>query len=150
MGVSLTAGFGDFANIDVDKLLGGAKERFARIQEMQERAQELVGSAEGAEGKVRAEFTFTGGLTELVIDPRAMRMSSAELAEVIKTVIAEASADLQRKSTELMSEVYGTDVRELMDPENAIAKAREAQASYDRTMSDVIGQLERMQRRMGL
>ncbi|HEX2314102.1 MAG TPA: YbaB/EbfC family nucleoid-associated protein [Thermomonospora sp.] len=146
----MTAGFGDFANIDVDKLLGGAKERFARIQEMQERAQDLVGRAEGADGRVRAEFTFNGGLTELYIDPRAMRMSSGELSEVIKTVIAEASADLQRQSNELMAEMYGVDAQQLMDPEVAVAKAKEAQAAYDKTMADVMGQLERLQRRMGL
>ncbi|REE96571.1 YbaB/EbfC family nucleoid-associated protein [Thermomonospora umbrina] len=146
----MTAGFGDFGNIDVDGFLGDAKQRFARVQEMQERLQELVGRAEGAEGRVRAEVSYGTGLSELVIDPRAMRISSGELAETIKAVIAAASADLQRQQNELMGELYGAELQQMTDPETAMAKAEQAKASYDKTMADVMGQLERMQRRMGL
>ena len=101
--------FGDFANIDVDKLLSGAQERFARMQDLQERIAELVGQGQDRDGLVRATYTSSGGLTDVTIDPRAMRKGSQELAETVKEVIREAAADLQRQVTEVTTEALGQD-----------------------------------------
>lgn len=146
-------GFGDFANIDVDKLIGGAQQRMARMQEMQARLADVVGRAEAEQGRIKAAFTATGGLTELEIDPRALRMPAKELAETIRTTVQEAAQDLQRRISALMGEVFGDDenpMKLLENPDAAIDKAKEAQAAYDRTMKDVMGELDAIRRRLDL
>jgi DNA-binding protein YbaB len=146
-------GFGDFANIDVDKLLSGAHERMARVQDMQERLADLLGQAEGADGRVKATYTMAGGLTDLDIDPRALRMGSKDLAAAIKSTVHEASQDLQRQVAEVMSEVFGeadNPMKLVGDRDAAVAKVQEAQAAYDRTMQDVMGQLDAVRKRLGL
>jgi DNA-binding protein YbaB len=150
LGRNVTAGFGDFANIDVDKLMRDAQTRFARIKEMQTQAAELVGRAQDHDGRVHAQFTAGKGLSELFIDPRAMRMASQDLSATIVHVIQEAAADLQRQTGALMTETLGADAATLTDPEKAVAKAQEAQQAYDRTVGDVMGELERIQRRLNL
>jgi DNA-binding protein YbaB len=142
-------GFGDFANIDVDKLLHKAQHQQANIQQMQERIAELVGRASDKTGLVTATFTAAGGLTDLEIKPRALAPGSRELAKTIKQVIQEASADLQNQMRAVMREVF-PDHETALDQDAAIAKAQEAQAAFDRVMGDAMGELEKVRKRLGL
>ncbi|MDH2425083.1 YbaB/EbfC family nucleoid-associated protein [Sphaerisporangium sp. TRM90804] len=144
--------FGDFANIDVDKLLTGAQQQFARMEELQSRMGELVGRAQDKDRLVTVEYAGDG-LRELEINPRAMRMASADLADLIKTVTQDATRDLQGKTNELMEEIFGKDdnpMKLLNDPEAAMAGAREAEATYNRVLDDVMGELDRIRRRLDL
>jgi DNA-binding protein YbaB len=146
-------GFGAFANIDVDKLLNGAQERISRVQEMQERLADLAGQAEAAEGRIKATYTMAGGLTGLEIDPRALRMGSKDLADTVRSTVQEAAQDLQRQIAEAMSDVFGekdNPMNLVGDQNAAVAKAKEAQAAYDRTMQDVMGELDAVRKRLGL
>lgn len=146
-------GFGDFANIDIDKLLRESQQRFARAAELQERMANLVGRAESEDGRVTATYTTGGGLTALELDPRAMRMASGELAETIKSVIHAAARNLQEQSQEVMVEVFGEDenpMQFLTDRDALESKAQEMQSTYDRTMNDVMGGLEAVKKRLGL
>jgi DNA-binding protein YbaB len=139
--------FGDFGNIDVDKLLSGSQERMARIQELQQRIAELTGRAEDPDGLVKAVFTAGEGLADLTFEPRAMRKGSQELAALVKEVVKAASADLQRQIGQATREALGA---ETMDPQEAMDKAAEAQAAFNRTLNDAVGELERIRRRAGL
>lgn len=141
--------FGDFANIDVDKLLNGAQERVAKMQEMRERISELVGYAQDEEGMVKVTYTAAGGLDQLELNPRAMRLASQDLSERIRTAVREAAEDLQRKMREVTQETFG-DRPDLRDPEVAMEQAKEAQAAFDRTLKDAVGELDRIRKRMGL
>jgi DNA-binding protein YbaB len=50
------------------------------------------GTGEAADGLVHASVDGTGDLLDLVIEPKAMRLPSEDLAAAIKTAVAEARA----------------------------------------------------------
>ncbi|GLW05014.1 hypothetical protein Misp01_01440 [Microtetraspora sp. NBRC 13810] len=144
--------FGDFANIDIDKLLRGAEVQFAKAEEVQQSLAGLVGRAEDEDGLVSVEYAG-GGLRDLTLHAKAMRLSSGELAEKIKQVIQEATEDLQRQINELMGDVYGEEdnpMKLVNDPEAALGQIKEAEAAYNRTFEDVMGELDRIRRRLDL
>ncbi|RCG32635.1 YbaB/EbfC family DNA-binding protein [Sphaerisporangium album] len=144
--------FGDFANIDVEKLLSGAQQQFARMAELQRRLPELVGRAQDKDRLVTVEYGAEG-LRELELNPRAMRLASTDLAELIKTVTRLAAQDLGVRTNEVMEEVFGAEenpMRLLNDPDAALAGAKEAEAAYNRVFDDVMGELNRVRRRLDL
>ena len=145
-------GFGDFANIDIDKLLSGAQQQFTRMEELQERLTEIVGKAEDKNHLVTVEYA-SEGMRELEIHPKAMRLGSADLADLIKAVTRDAATDLQAKTNELMEEMFGKEdnpMKLLNDPEAAMAGAKEAEATFNRVFDDVMGELDRVRRRLDL
>ncbi|GGO83008.1 hypothetical protein GCM10012289_75570 [Nonomuraea cavernae] len=144
--------FGDFANIDIEKLIKTADGQFAQVEELQKTMATLVGRAQDEDGLVTVEFA-TEGLKELELHPKAMRLSSGELAEKLKETIREASDDLQRQVSESMGEVFGEEdnpMNFVKDPEAALHQVRSAEAAYNRTFEDVMGELDRIRRRLDL
>ncbi|TDD25140.1 YbaB/EbfC family DNA-binding protein [Nonomuraea diastatica] len=144
--------FGDFAKIDIDKLLKGADEQLALLEKFQEEVGSYVGHAQDEDGFVTVEYDHQGMRT-LEIHPKAMRLSSGELADLIKTVLAEATADFQRRLNAASNEMFGEDdnpMKHLSDPEAALGKIRQAGALHDKAFEDVMGELDRIRRRMDL
>ena len=91
---------GDF---DVAGFLERGEAYLKRMERLQEDMAAVVGRARDEDGLVAAEFG-AGGLTELELHPKAMRLSSGELAERVKEVVRAASADLQRRLGDLMED----------------------------------------------
>ncbi|NUW30227.1 YbaB/EbfC family nucleoid-associated protein [Nonomuraea sp. SMC257] len=144
--------FGDFANIDIDKLLKGADEQFARIEELQTSMSTIVGRGQDEDGLVTVEYG-SEGLRDLHLHPKAMRLSSGELADLIKVVLRDAAADLQTQISGAMSEAFGEDdnpMKFVNNPDEALNKIKEAEAAYNRTFEDVMGELDRIRRRLDL
>ncbi|WP_214414282.1 YbaB/EbfC family nucleoid-associated protein [Sphaerisporangium fuscum] len=142
--------FDDFANINLEKLLGETQEQFAKLEELQQRTNDAVGRAQDKNGLVTVEYG-QDGLRELELNPRAMRLASADLAELIKTTIGEAAQDLNAQTNELFEEVFGAEgnpMRLMKDPEGAMAKVKEAEAAYNRTVENVMGEFEQIRRRL--
>jgi DNA-binding protein YbaB len=145
--------FGDLANLDLEKLIRVSEEQSARVQEMQERAAELTGVASSKDGRITVTCTVNGGVTDIQIDPRAMRMPAADFAETLKTLIREATADLHRQLSGLMAETYGEDANPMALAQNQEAvqqKIQDAAAAYDRTLDDAMSELQRIAKRLGL
>ncbi|HEY9524648.1 MAG TPA: YbaB/EbfC family nucleoid-associated protein [Thermopolyspora sp.] len=141
-----------FASFDPERFMDRADAWLAEDTRLQESLLSLVGRARDEDGLVTVEYGG-GGLRELELHPKAMRLSSGELAERIKAVMDEAAADLQRQYLEAMDQVYGEQdnpMRYLSDPDSALAKVRQAEADYNRTFQDVMGQLDHVSRRLGL
>ncbi|MCF6476137.1 YbaB/EbfC family nucleoid-associated protein [Nonomuraea sp. MG754425] len=145
-------GFGDFANIDIDKLLKQADEQVKQMGEFEKKVDSFVGRAQDENGMVTVEYDHQG-LRELELHPKAMRMSSGELAELIKAAIADATADFHQKFGEGMKETLGddSDLAELANnPEAMRARLDRAEAMHDQAFSDVMGQLDKIRRRLEL
>lgn len=144
--------FGDFANIDIDKLLRGMDDQLAKLAKFQEAVVDCVGRAEDEDGLVKVEYG-QAGLQELELHPKAMRLGSAELADLIKTVLAEATADFQRRFTEIAGETFGekdNPMKLASDPESLLSDIKRAEEVYDRAFTDVMGELDRIRRRLDL
>ncbi|MEU7886169.1 YbaB/EbfC family nucleoid-associated protein [Microbispora bryophytorum] len=143
------SGFDDF---DVERFGRRADATIAAVERLQETLSSLVGRARDEDGLVEVEFT-SRGLSELKLHPKAMRLSSGELAERIKETVGAASDDLYRQMNRAMAEVLGQEgdqTRFLNDPEAVLKQVREAESAFDRTTEDVLGELDRISRRLNL
>lgn len=145
--------FGDLGNLDIHRLIRISEEHSAKVQEMQERSAELKGVAETKDRRIRVTCTVTGGVTDIHIDPRAMRMPAEKFAETLKELIQEASADVRRQLSSLMDETYGKDANPmaLMQDQEAVQERLQAAATvFDRTLDDAMADLERIAKQLGL
>ncbi|GLW96149.1 YbaB/EbfC family DNA-binding protein [Microtetraspora sp. NBRC 16547] len=143
-------GFGDFANIDIEQLMRHGDQQSDQMRQLESVISGLVGQAQDEDRLVTVEYA-ANGLRELQLHPKAMRLSSGELAEKIKATIKEAGDDLQRKVGEASQEIFGTDddpMRLLKDPDAAMHKVAAAEAVYNRTFDDVMADLDRIRRRL--
>ncbi|MCG5218949.1 YbaB/EbfC family nucleoid-associated protein [Streptosporangium soli] len=150
MGGFVSESFGN--DFDVEAFMNKANAHTEKLEELEKTLASVVGRAQDEDNLVTAEYG-ADGLSELLIHPKAMRLSSGELAERVKEVVRAATADLQRQIDEGMSEVLGAEnnpMRFLTDPEAATAQVREAEAAYNRTFNDVMGELDRISRRLDL
>ena len=140
----------DFSDLDLDKILRNADRQMERAVAFQQTLQELTGHAEDEDGLVRAEYGGSG-LKELILHPKAMRLSSGELAARIKEVIAQATADLQEKVAEAMGEAFGEEnnpMRFVRDPDGGMEMVRQAESAYNRTYENITGELDKIRQRM--
>lgn len=145
-------GFGDFGNIDMDKLLQGMDDQLVRLERFQSEIGTFVGRAQDEDGMVTVEYDHQG-IRELELHPKAMRMASGELADLIKTAVADATADFQKQLNAGVSEMFGDDDDPMeygKDPEAALSKIRQAASIHDDAFNDVMGQLDQIRRRLDL
>ncbi|MEV7803902.1 YbaB/EbfC family DNA-binding protein [Microbispora sp. NPDC088329] len=143
------SGFDDF---DMERFRERADARIDAVERLQGTLSSLVGRARDEDGLVGVEFSARG-LSELELHPKAMRLSSGELAERIKETVRAASDDLYRQMNRTMAEVLGQEgdqARFLDDPEAVLAQVREAESAFDRTAEDVLGELDRISRRLSM
>jgi DNA-binding protein YbaB len=114
----------------LDSMAGDAREYFQKAQLAQERVAEITGTATSDDGYIKV--TWRGdGLDALEINPRAMRMGSAELAEKILRLSQEAKADSRKQSNAVMEDLLGE-----QNPAGILADKQELQESID-MMRDV-------------
>lgn len=145
--------FGDLGNLDIQRLIRISEEHSAKVKEMQERSAELEGVAETKDRRIRVTCTIADGVTDIHIDPRAMRMPAEKLAETLKTLIREANTDLQRQLGELMAETYSDEanpMKLIQDPEAAQERIHQAAEVFDRTLDDAMEELGRIAKQLGL
>ncbi len=147
------AEFGDFGNLDIEKLIQISEEHSAKVEAMQEKAAELKGFAETKDHRIKVFCTVHGGVDDIQIDPRAMRMPAADFATALKELIQEANADLQQQLSDLMAETYGKDANPMALMQNREAvqeKIQEAANAYSRTLDDAMSELDRIAKQLGL
>ncbi|SDH82179.1 hypothetical protein [Nonomuraea jiangxiensis] len=144
--------FGDFAKIDIDKLLEGADKQIALLGEFQKNVTSLVGRAQDEDGFVTVEYAQEG-VRELELHPKAMRLSSGELAELIKATLKDATDDFQKQLHETAGGLFGEEdnpMKFATDPEAMTERLNAAQRMHDRAFEDVMGELDGIRRRLGL
>ena len=75
--------------------------------ELSERLQQAQASAESRDGEVRVTVDHSGGLADLRLAERAMRLSATDLSEIILATSRRAQAQLAKDVAELVSGLYG-------------------------------------------
>ncbi|WP_049558758.1 YbaB/EbfC family nucleoid-associated protein [Nonomuraea sp. SBT364] len=98
---------GDPFSTGGDQELGRLLDRFqqdvAAIEGLSGRMAAVKGRGEAAQGRVVAEATQTGALCGLTIDPRAMRLGSAELAAAVLEAAGNAARAAEREAGDLVA-----------------------------------------------
>ncbi|MEU7691317.1 YbaB/EbfC family nucleoid-associated protein [Microbispora hainanensis] len=143
---------GGFDDFDVERFQQRVDARITAVERLQTTLSSLVGRARDEDGLVSVEVSARG-LSELELHPKAMRLSSGELAERIKETMRAASDDLYRQMNRAMADALGPEGDQskfLDDPEAVLAQVREAESAFDRTAKDVLGELDRISRSLGL
>ncbi|WP_019632925.1 YbaB/EbfC family nucleoid-associated protein [Actinomadura atramentaria] len=134
---SLGPGFEAFQR-DMERQMGD-------FTKMQEDIKAAVGRGEAADGRVVAEYRTEGGLTKLEMDPRAMRLPSAELSEAIREAVNAASKDLQTQVQAASTKMF----KFSDDPEKGM-DASAALASLDKIANGFAGQMRDLARELGV
>ncbi|MCW2900790.1 MAG: hypothetical protein JWO67_3055 [Streptosporangiaceae bacterium] len=134
----------------IDANMRNAKGYFSKTLEVQERLSGLVGRAASDDGRIKVGCTGQGGLTELEIDPRAMKVGSSELAATLLKLAREAQNDLRRQSQEIVAEAYGDqDPAEMFRDRAKFAESlKTMQDAFSGTMSESLDSLNELKRRM--
>jgi DNA-binding protein YbaB len=145
---------------DIERTLGidlGAHVEQARrvaekSAEFSARLADMVGRAESPDGRVGLGFSPEKGLTGVRIDPRAMRMGSEELAELVEQLSKEAVADLERQKREAADEVYEEDaqkVKQPLDPAAMQDALRDMNDAFSGVSRDATALMDQLRKRMG-
>ncbi len=128
-----------------------ARQRIEEVQRLKGRLAELVGRAESPDGLVRAEVTDADGLSGLVVNPRAMRLTSEELSEAVLRAARAARANLDEQRREALREVLGRDFDPAapLDPAALRGRLDEAAQVFRRTGTDSTALLDLVRRATG-
>ncbi len=133
-----------------ERFLRDAENQMSKAEELKQRMAEVIGKGEAADGRITAEFQSVGGLTALDLDPRVLRLSSAELSLEIRAAVNAAAADFQQKLGQVSGELFGvTDetAQKLTDPKVALAEAEKLGNDFAVQMKDVLRDLTVQQQR---
>jgi len=131
----------------MDETLRGAQQQLGRAKDLQERLSSIVGTAEAQDGRVKIECTNDKGVTKVHLDPRAMRMASAELAETFTAVAQEAMADLRKQTQAAIKEVYGGG-EEAFNLEAARERREEVDQSFRAALGDAQSEMGKLMSRL--
>jgi DNA-binding protein YbaB len=142
--------------IDPEMLFRETRSQFDQVADMQRAMAELRGRAESQDGRVRAVYSQDAGLADVELDPRAMRMSAAELAELIVQVSGEAKRDLERQMKELMDEtldrqdVTPDDLKDMFEEPSGLTETLGSMGRiFEGATKEVEGILDQIRRVMG-
>jgi len=135
---------------DFGPLLDGARERARRAAEFRELLPTLVGTGRSDDGLLTVRCKALGGVTEIAIDPRAMRLDSRTLGERLVTVVNAAKRDLDEQTRRAAAESAGTpvDPDALPDPEAIRERMQAASAVLADVSGDAMALINDLQRRL--
>ncbi|ACZ83470.1 YbaB/EbfC family nucleoid-associated protein [Streptosporangium roseum] len=129
---------------DPEKTARDAHRFFDRVQELHRAAGDLTARAESDDRRVSVEYSSSGGLRRIDIDPRAMRMPSGELAETILELVHRAQRDVEVQAGERAAEVLEADNRLITDRQTAGDRLRDATGTLQENLRAATETIERL------
>lgn len=126
-------------------------EQQSKAEQLEKHIRAANGNATSEDGRIEVEWSEAGGIDELVIDPRAMRLTSDELAAQIALIVNAARAQAQEQIATLVADATDDGAP---DPREVVAQLPDLQEQLDEIMRDtaqmgstVTGIVERMRAR---
>ncbi|NUO96379.1 MAG: hypothetical protein HOW71_00850 [Nonomuraea sp.] len=130
----------------LDRLIEQATQPAEDLDELYRRVLAVKGSAQDPDRLVTVECSAQG-VTGLDIDARAMRWGAQRLSTTILQLIAEALADMQARSAELLGDALGDGPLDLAAGNNpADLRMREAREAYEAAMDRATAELAGIER----
>lgn len=121
-------------------------QRMEAMRAVQDEVRELRGRAESDDGLVVAAFSATEGFHGLVLDPRAMRLPSVDLAESIESVARAAREDFERQRREIVGRLGGSPAVDVDAAQREIAEVTQAAT---KGLGDMQALFDQFRHRMG-
>lgn len=104
---------------------------------------EVEGEATAYDERISVKVR-SGKVTDLEIQPLAMRLSNAELAEHLTTAVNDALADYAEKITAALTETESTDFGSLMNSTRQLqTDSLRAMKAYTESLFDALNQVKR-------
>lgn len=129
---------------DPEKMAHDANQLFDRMQKMHGTVGDLTARAESDDHRVAVEYSNSGGVQKLEINPRAMRMGSNELAETILGLIHRAQRDVEVQARERATEFLGADNSLIMDRQAGGDRLRDAAGTLQENLRNATETMERL------
>ncbi|MFI7055098.1 YbaB/EbfC family nucleoid-associated protein [Streptosporangium canum] len=129
---------------DPEQTARAARRFFDRIQEMHRAAGEITARAESDDRRVSVEYSDSGGVRRIDIDPRAMRMASGELAETILDLVHRAQRDVEAQARDRAAEVLEADNCLITDRRTAGDRLRDATGTLQENLRTATETMERL------
>ncbi|MEV4513112.1 YbaB/EbfC family nucleoid-associated protein [Dactylosporangium sp. NPDC049525] len=137
-------------NVDPDRLVEDALRQMRQVEDFQRRSAAMIGRGEALDGLVTAEARGDAGLSQITIDPRAMRTPSQELGEATLRAAQGALEDLRRQTMEAMRDVLGDDVMAAVDGTGDPSKlVAEAEHRFQMSADEAMETLDKLRRQGG-
>lgn len=116
---------------EMERRLRETTERMTQARAVGETLQDVVGVADSEDGHVHAEWSGQG-LTVLDINPRALRLAAADLADAVRQTVGDALADFQRATLAALrsSGLLAPPEQQQADLDRAVARLGAAQADF--------------------
>lgn len=108
-------------------------EQIATAEKLEQGIRAANGNATSEDGRLRVEWSEAGGVDELVIDPRALRLGSDDLATEIALAVNAARAHSQQQIATLVADVMHDGAP---DPRDVVAVLPDLQEQLDEIMRD--------------
>ena len=143
------------AGAGFERMLQNAEQGMSNVTELRERITEIVGRAEAAAGRITAEYTSEGGMSALELDPRVLRLPSAQLSQEIRAAVNAAAKDFQRQLSQVGGQVFGMTGAAALDPDDPAAAKRfqdpaVAMAQVDKLGNAFAGQMKDLLRELSM
>lgn len=142
--VPRASGEPQLARLDPAAIAQALATRLERTRELRERAATLTGTASSADGHVTVVVDSAGRLTDVSLDPRAMRYASTDLAHALVATTRDAVRNLEEQSAEAVGDPQGARI----DIESAQAMLAELGTEFRTQAGDAGAQFDRLHRRL--
>ena len=120
-----SSAWGDIEN--TDRVVAEAEEAMRRVQEAQAQIAIVTGEGSSKDSLIHAVTDAEGGLVEVTLDPRAMRLDSKGIAKGVTTAVKRAQANAKKQVQELVSEA----LKEMQPLDETFVNDRIAQVAQE-------------------
>ncbi|MER6944131.1 YbaB/EbfC family nucleoid-associated protein [Nonomuraea sp. NPDC000554] len=134
--------FKQILGLDPDKLAADADRLFARMRDL--RAEEVTVEVESPDRRVTVRYSGLSGVQGLDLDPRALRMSAAELAETILSLIHRARDEAEARQRESAAAVLDAGNALIAERQDIADRLRQAGGTLQENLRDAAELIARL------